>query len=91
MHRNLAGNRFSDHVALLNAFQQFEREKFVQLFLFETKIIVSLFRLRNGERGEIEFCERKCLNLSTMRMTLEARVRIQLLFRRTKNFLSFVL
>lgn len=27
MHRNLAGNRFSDHVALLNAFQQFEREK----------------------------------------------------------------
>ena len=27
MHRNLAGNRFSDHVALLNAFQQYEREK----------------------------------------------------------------
>ncbi|CAF1449446.1 unnamed protein product [Adineta ricciae] len=56
MHRNLAGNRFSDHVALLNAFQQFEREK-----------------NRNGERGEMEFCERKCLNLSTMRMTYEAR------------------
>ncbi|CAF1501522.1 unnamed protein product [Adineta steineri] len=57
MHRNLAGNRFSDHVALLNAFQQFEREK-----------------NRNGERGEMEFCDRKCLNLSTMRMTYEARV-----------------
>ncbi|CAF1221606.1 unnamed protein product, partial [Adineta steineri] len=56
MHRNLAGNRFSDHVALLNAFQQFEREK-----------------NRNGERGEMEFCDRKCLNLSTMRMTYEAR------------------
>ncbi|UJR34291.1 hypothetical protein I4U23_021695 [Adineta vaga] len=56
MHRNLAGNRFSDHVALLNAFQQFEREK-----------------NRNGERAEMEFCERKCLNLSTMRMTYEAR------------------
>ncbi|CAF3251955.1 unnamed protein product [Rotaria socialis] len=56
MHRNLAGNRFSDHVALLNAFQQYEREKH-----------------RNGERGEMEFCDRKCLNLSTMRMTYEAR------------------
>ena len=30
MHRNLAANRFSDHLALLNAFQQYEREKFVQ-------------------------------------------------------------
>jgi hypothetical protein len=29
---------------------------------------------RNGERGETEFYERKCLNLSTMRMTYEARV-----------------
>ncbi|CAF1305377.1 unnamed protein product, partial [Rotaria sp. Silwood1] len=56
MHRNLAGNRFSDHVALLNAFQQYEREK-----------------NRNGERGEMDYCERKCLNLSTMRMTYEAR------------------
>ncbi|CAF4881626.1 unnamed protein product, partial [Rotaria sp. Silwood2] len=56
MHRNLAGNRFSDHVALLNAFQQYEREK-----------------NRNGERGEMDYCDRKCLNLSTMRMTYEAR------------------
>lgn len=34
-----------------------------------------VFRNRNGERGEMEFCDRKCLNLSTMRMTYEARVR----------------
>lgn len=32
MHKNLAGNRFSDHIALLNAFQLFEREKFVVFF-----------------------------------------------------------
>jgi len=38
MHRNLAGNRFSDHVALLNAFQQFEREKYFFFCLFITKI-----------------------------------------------------
>ena len=28
MHRNLAGNRYSDHIALLNAFQQYERERY---------------------------------------------------------------
>ncbi|CAF1540939.1 unnamed protein product, partial [Rotaria sp. Silwood1] len=27
----------------------------------------------NSERGEMDYCERKCLNLSTMRMTYEAR------------------
>ncbi len=38
--------------------------------------MISFFfiRNRNGERGEMEFCDRKCLNLSTMRMTYEARV-----------------
>ncbi len=46
MHRNLAGNRYSDHVALLNAFQQFEREKFVFkrkfFFFIRKKIFFSL-------------------------------------------------
>ncbi len=76
MHRNLAGNRFSDHVALLNAFQQFEREKYLFVIFYNENFTFLLFfeRNRNGERGEMEFCERKCLNLSTMRMTYEARV-----------------
>jgi ATP-dependent RNA helicase A len=40
MHRNLAGNRFSDHVALLNAFQQFEREKYSLDFYYEKFIFI---------------------------------------------------
>ena len=40
MHRNLAGNRYSDHLALLNAFQQYEREKFV--YILYLKFIISL-------------------------------------------------
>ncbi|CAF0906923.1 unnamed protein product, partial [Didymodactylos carnosus] len=56
MHKSLAGQRYSDHVALLNGFQQWEKEK-----------------MRGGERAELEFCDRKCLNASIMRMTFEAR------------------
>ena len=44
MHRNLAGNRFSDHVALLNAFQHFEREKFDRFFLLTTQSNVFFFQ-----------------------------------------------
>ncbi len=53
MHRNLAGNRFSDHVALLNAFQQFEREKYFFLsfyyenfffFFFEEIVMVNVVK-----------------------------------------------
>ena len=55
MHKNFAGRRQSDHVALLYAFQQWLRAKW------------------RGEEAEKEFCERKCLNMSTMRMTFEAR------------------
>jgi len=43
-------------------------------FLEFLKIKFRFLRNRNGERGEMEFCDRKCLNLSTMRMTYEARV-----------------
>ncbi len=45
-------------------------------FICKKFIFFCFFRNRNGERGEIEFCDRKCLNLSTMRMTYEARVNI---------------
>jgi ATP-dependent RNA helicase A len=55
MHKNFAGRRQSDHVALLFAFQQWLRAKW------------------RGEEAEKEFCERKCLNMSTMRMTFEAK------------------
>ena len=55
MHKNFAGRRQSDHVALLTGFQQWLRAKW------------------RGEDAEKDFCERKCLNMSTMRMTFEAR------------------
>ncbi len=55
MHKNLSGKRYSDHVALLNAFQGWLKAKW------------------RGEQAEIEYCDRKFLNMSTMRMTFEAR------------------
>lgn len=87
MHRNLAGNRFSDHVALLNAFQQYEREKYDEENDFLV-FICSFSRNRNGEMGEMEFCERKCLNFSTMRMTYEARVNFSCLLNSSR--MSFI-
>ena len=44
MHRNLAGNRYSDHLALLNAFQQYEREKFVDEHRNEEKNKIVFYR-----------------------------------------------
>lgn len=55
MHKSMSGRRFSDHTALLVAFQQWSRAMY------------------QGEHAEMEFCERKCLNSQTMRMTYEAR------------------
>jgi ATP-dependent RNA helicase A len=55
MHKNLSGKRYSDHVALLNAFQGWLKAKW------------------RGEQAEIEYSDRKFLNMSTMRMTFEAR------------------
>lgn len=55
MHKNMAGKRQSDHIALLIAFQQWLNVKW------------------QGETAEKEFCERKALNIQTMRMTYEAR------------------
>lgn len=46
MHRNLAGNRYSDHLALLNAFQQYEREKFVEEHRNEQKNRIASFPRR---------------------------------------------
>lgn len=55
MHKNMSGNRHSDHVALLIAFQQWLKAKW------------------NGEDVEKDFCERRALNMQTLRMTYEAR------------------
>ncbi|RMZ98165.1 ATP-dependent RNA helicase A [Brachionus plicatilis] len=55
MHRNLAGRRSSDHVALLIAFQQWLKAKW------------------HGEQAERDFCEKKALNMQTLRMTYDAK------------------
>ncbi|CAF0903640.1 unnamed protein product [Brachionus calyciflorus] len=55
MHRNLAGRRSSDHVALLIAYQQWLKSRW------------------HGEDAERDFCDRKALNMQTLRMTLEAK------------------
>nr|XP_019592913.1 PREDICTED: ATP-dependent RNA helicase A isoform X3 [Rhinolophus sinicus] len=59
VHRNFAGNRFSDHVALLSVFQAWDDARM------------------GGEEAEIRFCEHKRLNMSTLRMTWEAKVQLK--------------
>ncbi|XP_023658222.2 ATP-dependent RNA helicase A [Paramormyrops kingsleyae] len=59
VHRNFAGYRFSDHVALLSAFQAWDDARM------------------GGEDAEIRFCEHKRLNMSTLRMTWEAKVQLK--------------
>ncbi|CAN9503357.1 unnamed protein product [Ophioblennius macclurei] len=59
VHRNFAGSRFSDHVALLSVFQAWD----------EVRV--------NGEDAENNFCEHKRLNMSTLRMTWEAKVQLK--------------
>ncbi|MEE6495870.1 hypothetical protein FKM82_002172 [Ascaphus truei] len=59
MHRNFAGNRFSDHVALLSVFQAWDDARM------------------GGEDAETRFCEHKRLNMSTLRMTWEAKVQLK--------------
>ncbi|XP_056911803.1 ATP-dependent RNA helicase A isoform X2 [Takifugu flavidus] len=59
VHRNFAGSRFSDHVALLSAFQAWDDVRLI------------------GEEAEIAFCEHKRLNVSTLRMTWEAKVQLK--------------
>ncbi|XP_077188724.1 ATP-dependent RNA helicase A isoform X1 [Paroedura picta] len=59
VHRNFAGNRFSDHVALLSVFQAWDDARM------------------GGEDAEIRFCEHKRLNMSTLRMTWEAKVQLK--------------
>ncbi|KAF3698527.1 ATP-dependent RNA helicase A [Channa argus] len=59
VHRNFAGTRFSDHVALLTVFQAWD----------DVRI--------NGEEAESRFCEHKRLNVSTLRMTWEAKVQLK--------------
>ncbi|KAG5847490.1 hypothetical protein ANANG_G00126610 [Anguilla anguilla] len=59
VHRNFAGSRFSDHVALLSVFQAWDDARM------------------GGEDSEISFCEHKRLNMSTLRMTWEAKVQLK--------------
>ncbi|XP_028283135.1 ATP-dependent RNA helicase A-like isoform X2 [Parambassis ranga] len=59
VHRNFAGSRYSDHVALLSVFQAWD----------DVRI--------NGEDAETRFCEHKRLNISTLRMTWEAKVQLK--------------
>ncbi|CAJ0918904.1 unnamed protein product [Ranitomeya imitator] len=59
VHRNFAGNRFSDHVALLSVFQAWDDARM------------------GGEDAEMRFCEHKRLNMSTLRMTWEAKVQLK--------------
>ncbi|KAM3603825.1 uncharacterized protein V6R79_002682 [Siganus canaliculatus] len=59
VHRNFAGSRFSDHVALLSVFQAWD----------DVRV--------NGEEAENRFCEHKRLNMSTLRMTWEAKVQLK--------------
>eukprot|EP00096_Caligus_rogercresseyi_P013448 TRINITY_DN609_c0_g1_i3.p1 TRINITY_DN609_c0_g1~~TRINITY_DN609_c0_g1_i3.p1 ORF type:complete len:1366 (-),score=340.83 TRINITY_DN609_c0_g1_i3:377-4474(-) len=53
--RLFTGSRFSDHIAALNAFNQWEDAK------------------QFGEQSEINFCDQKGINMSTMRVTYEAK------------------
>ncbi|XP_028832545.1 ATP-dependent RNA helicase A isoform X1 [Denticeps clupeoides] len=59
VHRNFAGSRFSDHVALLSVFQMWDEVRM------------------GGEDAETRFCEHKRLNMSTLRMTWEAKVQLK--------------
>ncbi|KAF5278987.1 hypothetical protein FQA39_LY05665 [Lamprigera yunnana] len=57
--RALAGERCSDHIAMLIAFELWDRAR------------------QRGEDAEIELCERKGLNLPTLRITWEAKHQLQ--------------
>ncbi|XP_062337207.1 ATP-dependent RNA helicase A [Osmerus eperlanus] len=59
VHRNYAGTRFSDHVALLSVFQAWDDVRM------------------SGEDAETRFCDHKKLNMSTLRMTWEAKVQLK--------------
>ncbi|KAK5642747.1 hypothetical protein RI129_008914 [Pyrocoelia pectoralis] len=57
--RSLAGDRCSDHIAMLTAFELWNRAR------------------ERGEQAEIQFCERKGVSMSTLRVTWEAKHQLQ--------------
>nr|XP_040564677.1 dosage compensation regulator-like isoform X2 [Lepeophtheirus salmonis] len=57
--RSFSGCRFSDHIAALNAFNQWEEAK------------------EYGERSETGFCDQKGINISTMRVTADAKSQLK--------------
>ncbi|KAK4877656.1 hypothetical protein RN001_010162 [Aquatica leii] len=57
--RSLAGDRCSDHIAMLTAFELWDRAR------------------QKGEDAEMQFCERKGVSLSTLRVTWEAKHQLQ--------------
>ena len=74
-HRNFAGQRFSDHVAMLQAYQQWEHVRLCTNSKLCTWYFTSQFVNRqNGEIAERQFCDEHLLSLSTLGMAAEAKV-----------------
>lgn len=83
VHRNFAGSRFSDHVAVLSVFQAWDEVRSACSTADDGGVVgviadplLSLLRI-NGEEAESRFCEHKRLNMSTLRMTWEAKVQLK--------------
>jgi len=60
VHKQFAGSRHSDHIALLSAYQAWEDARSVE-----------------DESAEYHFCESHQLNMSTLRMTSEAKLQLK--------------
>ncbi|XP_026331341.1 dosage compensation regulator, partial [Hyposmocoma kahamanoa] len=66
--RALAGDRASDHIAMLNAFQLWEREH------------------AKGEEAELQWCEWKGVQQTTLRVTYEAKYQLNNILTTTIGF-----
>ncbi|XP_078384818.1 ATP-dependent RNA helicase A protein-like [Oculina patagonica] len=60
VHKQFAGSRHSDHIALLSAYQAWEDARSVE-----------------DESAEFHFCDSHQLNMSTLRMTSEAKLQLK--------------
>lgn len=72
-HRNFAGQRYSDHIAMLQAYQQWEHVRLLTVNCLDVIIIHFVIRL-NGEIAERQFCDEHLLSLPTLGMASEAKV-----------------
>ena len=74
-HRNFAGQRFSDHIAMLQAYQQWENVRLCTISKLCTWYLTGKFVNRlNGEIAERHFCDEHLLSLPTLGMAAEAKV-----------------